>query len=122
MLKKRELQDNRLRRKRSIRKKIFGTPQRPRLSVFRSNKHIYAQVIDDLNGHTLTSASTVDTEVRDELADLEKLEQAERVGQLVAERAKEKGIDKVVFDRNGFIYHGRVAAVADGARESGLEF
>ena len=122
MLKKRELKSKRQRRKRSIRKKIFGTPNRPRLSVYRSNKHIYAQVIDDLNGHTLASASTVDKDARDEVADLEKEEQARQIGKILAERAKEQGIEQVVFDRNGFIYHGRVAAVADGAREGGLEF
>jgi large subunit ribosomal protein L18 len=122
MLKKSKLKDKRYRRKRSIRKKIFGTPERPRLTVYRSNQHIYAQLIDDIAGHTLASASTVDSEARDDLADLEKVEQAEAVGKLVAERAQEKGIDKVVFDRNGFIYHGRIAAVADGAREAGLKF
>jgi large subunit ribosomal protein L18 len=122
MLKKRELKSKRQRRKRSIRKKILGTPNRPRLSVYRSNKHIYAQVIDDINGHTVASASTVDKEMRDDVADLEKEEQARQIGKRLAERVKEKGIEKVVFDRNGFIYHGRVAAVADGAREGGLEF
>lgn len=122
MLKKRQLKSTRLRRKRSIRKKILGTPTRPRLSVYRSNKHIYAQVIDDLNGHTLVSASSVDQDARDEVAGLEKKEQARQVGKLVAQRAQEQGIAQVVFDRNGFIYHGRVAAVADGAREGGLEF
>jgi large subunit ribosomal protein L18 len=122
MLKKSKLKNKRFRRKRSIRKKIFGTPERPRLSVYRSNQHIYAQLIDDIAGHTLASASTVDSEARDELADLEKVEQAEAVGKLIAERAQEKGVEKVVFDRNGFIYHGRIAAVADGAREAGLKF
>lgn len=122
MLKKRDLKSKRQRRKRSIRKKILGTPNRPRLTVYRSNKHIYAQVIDDLNGHTLASASTVDTEMRDDVAELEKEDQAREIGKRLAERVKEKGIEKVVFDRNGFIYHGRVAAVADGAREGGLEF
>lgn len=122
MLKKRQLKSKRQRRKRSIRKKILGTPTRPRLSVYRSNKHIYAQIIDDLNGHTLASASSVDSEARDEVAELEKEEQARQIGKIVAQRAQEKGIEKVVFDRNGFIYHGRVAAVADGAREGGLEF
>ncbi len=122
MLKKRQLKSTRLRRKRSIRKKILGTPTRPRLSVYRSNKHIYAQVIDDLNGETLVSASSVDKAAREELDGLEKEEQARQVGKLVAQRAQEQGIAQVVFDRNGFIYHGRVAAVADGAREGGLEF
>ncbi|MGM0555970.1 MAG: 50S ribosomal protein L18 [Myxococcota bacterium] len=122
MLKKTKLKDKRFRRKRSIRKKIFGTPERPRLTVYRSNQHIYAQLVDDIAGHTLASASTVDSEARDELADLEKVEQAEAVGKLIAERAKEQGVEKVVFDRNGFIYHGRIAAIADGAREAGLKF
>ena len=122
MLKKRQLTSNRLRRKRSIRKKIFGTPQRPRLTVYRSNKHIYAQVIDDLNGHTLVSASTVDKDARGELEELEKEEAAHKIGQLLAERAEAEGINRVVFDRTGFMYHGRVAAVATGAREGGLEF
>lgn len=122
MLKKSKLKDKRYRRKRSIRKKIFGTPERPRLTVYRSNQHIYAQLIDDIAGHTLASASTVDSEARDDLADLEKVEQAEAVGKLIAERAQDKGVEKVVFDRNGFIYHGRIAAVADGAREAGLKF
>lgn len=122
MLKKRQLKSKRFRRKRSIRKKIFGTPERPRLTVYKSNKHIYAQLIDDIAGHTLASASTVDGEVRDDLDDVEKADQAKRIGQLLATRAKDLGIEKVVFDRNGFIYHGRVAAVADGAREGGLQF
>jgi large subunit ribosomal protein L18 len=123
MLSKRERENNRLRRKRRIRKKVFGSPERPRLSVFKSNKHIYAQVIDDLDGHTLVSASTVQAEVQDELEeDLTKTEEAKKVGEIVAERAEEQGIDQVVFDRNGFIYHGRLAAVAEGARDGGLEF
>jgi large subunit ribosomal protein L18 len=122
MLKKRELKSTRQRRKRSIRKKIFGTPSQPRLSVYRSNKHIYAQVIDDLNGHTLVSASTMDKDAPDDVSDLEKEEQARTIGKMLAERAQKQGIEKVVFDRNGFIFHGRVAAVANGAREGGLEF
>lgn len=122
MLKKRQLKNKRQRRKRSIRKKIFGTPQRPRMSVYRSNKHIYVQVIDDLNGHTVASASTVDADSREGVAELDKQEQAHEIGKIVAERAKQEGIEKVVFDRNGFVFHGRVAAVAEGAREGGLEF
>ena len=122
MLKKRLLKSKRFRRKRSIRKKIFGTPERPRLTVYKSNKHIYAQLIDDIAGHTVASASSVDNEVDGELDELEKTEQAKRIGQMLATRAKDLGIEKVVFDRNGFIYHGRVAAVADGAREGGLQF
>jgi len=122
MLSKRQRENNRLRRKRRIRKKIIGTPRRPRLSVYKSNRHTYAQVIDDYAGHTIVSASTVDSEVRDELdEEMTKTEQARKVGEAVAERAEEEGIDTVVFDRNGFIYHGRLAAVADGARDGGLE-
>jgi len=122
MRSKRERENNRLRRKRRIRKKVFGTPQRPRLSVYKSNKQIYAQVIDDFAGHTLTSASSLEDAIVDGGEEMTKTEQAREVGQAVAERAKEAGIEKVVFDRNGFIYHGRVAAVAEGARENGLQF
>lgn len=122
MLKKNELKSRRHRRKRSIRKNILGTPTRPRLSVYRSNKHIYIQVIDDLNGHTLASASSVEGDTRADIGELEKQEQARQVGKILAQRVQEKGIDKVVFDRNGFIYHGRIAAVAEGAREGGLKF
>jgi len=122
MLSKRQRENNRLRRKRRIRKKIIGTPRRPRLSVYKSNRHTYAQVIDDYAGHTIVSASTVDSAVRDELdEEMTKTEQARKVGEAVAERAEDEGIDTVVFDRNGFIYHGRLAAVADGARDGGLE-
>lgn len=123
MLSKRERENNRLRRKRRIRKKVFGNAERPRLTVFKSNKHIYAQIIDDLDGHTLVSASTVQGEVREQLGEeLTKTEEAKKIGEIVAERAEQEGIDQVVFDRNGFIYHGRLAAVADGARDGGLEF
>jgi large subunit ribosomal protein L18 len=92
------------------------------MSVYRSNKNIYVQLIDDNQGVTLVSASTVDAELRDRLAELDKTEAAREVGKIAAERAKEAGFSKVVFDRNGYLYHGRVAAVADGAREAGLEF
>jgi large subunit ribosomal protein L18 len=119
MRSKKEMRNRRQRRKRGIRNKIFGTPERPRLSVYRSNEHIYVQIIDDLEGHTLTSASSLEDGVDNEQ---EKLEQAEEVGKLVAERAQENDIDKVVFDRNGFIYHGRVEAIAEGARQAGLQF
>ncbi|HEY74765.1 MAG TPA: 50S ribosomal protein L18 [Thermoflexia bacterium] len=110
------------RRRKHVRKKVFGTPERPRLNVFRSLRHIYAQVIDDTKGHTLASASTLDPEVRPQLDGLSKVEQARIVGKVVAARALEKGITKVVFDRAGYKYHGRVKALADGAREGGLEF
>ena len=112
----------RMRRKRSIRKRLSGTAERPRLSVFRSNKHIYAQVIDDVTGVTLAAASTQSEAVRGEASGKKKSEVAALVGQTIAARCKEKSIESVVFDRNGFIYHGRVKAVADGAREGGLIF
>ena len=102
-----------------VRSKISGTPERPRLCVFRSNANIYAQVIDDVNGVTLASASTLDKEFEGAAGNCEA---AKKVGAMVAQRAKEKGISVVVFDRGGGIYHGRVAALAEGAREGGLEF
>jgi large subunit ribosomal protein L18 len=106
----------------SIRNKIVGTPERPRLNVFKSSKHIYAQVIDDVAGKTLASASTLDKELAAQVAELTKTEAAKLVGKTVGERAKSKGINAVVFDRGGYLYHGRVKLLADGARESGLEF
>ena len=108
--------------KRRIRSKIKGNSQRPRLSVFRSNRYFYAQVIDDSAGRTLASASSVDKELRDRVKGLKKSEQAKLVGQAVAERARSKGVQAVVFDRGGYKYIGRVKALADGARESGLKF
>jgi len=112
----------RKRRHERIRRHIHGTSERPRLNVFRSLEHIYAQVIDDDMGSTLVAASTVDPEVRKQLDGLNKSQQAARVGQMVAQRALDKGLKKVVFDRGGYPYHGRVKALADGAREGGLEF
>lgn len=112
----------RLKRKRSIRKKIRGSQERPRLCVFRSTKHIYAQVIDDIAGRTLAAASTVENAVIGGQKLENKRAAATIVGKVVAQRALEKGISKVVFDRNGFLYHGRVKAVSDGAREAGLDF
>jgi len=109
----------RLKRHIRVRGKISGTPERPRLNVFRSNANIYAQIIDDVNGVTLASASTLDKEFEGATGNCEA---AKKVGMLVAERAKEKGISVVVFDRGGYVYHGRVAALAEGAREGGLEF
>lgn len=100
-----------------LRKKVVGTPERPRLAVYRSLKHIYAQVVDDTKGHTLVAASSVES-----IAESGNREGAKLVGAKLAERAKEKGIAAVVFDRGGFKYHGRVAALAEGAREGGLEF
>jgi large subunit ribosomal protein L18 len=110
------------RRHERIRKRIHGTSERPRLNVFRSLQHIYAQVIDDDLGHTLVAASTLDPELRGKLDGLTKSQEAARVGKLVAERALATGLKLVVFDRGGYPYHGRVKALADGAREAGLEF
>lgn len=112
----------RLRRHRRVRTHVVGTPERPRLNVFRSLRHIYAQVIDDSQGHTLVSASSVDPEVEAQLRGLTKTEQAGVVGKILAERALGQGIGAVVFDRGGYAYHGRVKALADAAREGGLEF
>ena len=113
---------SRIKRKKRIRKKVFGTPERPRLCVFRSSRHIYAQVIDDTRSHTLVAASTVE-KVGKKSAETEgKTNSAHQIGKLIAQRAIDQGIKKVVFDRNGFLYHGRVKAVSDGAREGGLEF
>lgn len=112
----------RQKRKIRIRKKIFGTEARPRLSVFRSAKHIYAQLVVDSNGSTILAASTVSPEIRNEVANLKKSEAARKVGEWIGRKAAEKNIRKVVFDRNGFLYHGRIKALAEGARESGLEF
>lgn len=105
-----------------VRKKAFGTPERPRLSVYRSLKHMYAQIIDDVQGHTLVSASTLDRELKGRLTQTGNIDSAREVGRLLAERAKQAGIEKVVFDRGGNLYHGRVAALAEGAREGGLDF
>jgi large subunit ribosomal protein L18 len=115
-------QELRQRRHLRVRKKVSGTGERPRLAVFRSEHHIYAQVIDDTQGRTLAAASTLDPNLRKELKYGGNVEAAKAVGKLVGERAKEKGVQKVVFDRGGFAYHGRVAGLADGAREAGLEF
>ncbi|MCK4389616.1 MAG: 50S ribosomal protein L18 [Desulfobacterales bacterium] len=111
-----------LRRKRRVRKKISGTQDRPRLNVFRSTRHIYAQIVVDTSGHTVASASTLDKETRGHGRFENKVEAAYFVGKLVARRAIDKEISKVVFDRNGFSYHGRVQAIAKGAREGGLDF
>jgi large subunit ribosomal protein L18 len=112
----------RLKRKKRIRKNLVGTQERPRLSVFRSSKHIYAQVIDDTHGNTLAAASSMDKLVNDQPELENKVAVAGFVGKLLGERAVKKGISKVVFDRNGFLYHGRVKAVSNGAREAGLDF
>ena len=109
----------RLKRHVRVRGKISGTPERPRLNVFRSNANIYAQIIDDVNGVTLVSANTLEKELEGSTGNCEG---AKKVGQVLAERAKAKGIEEVVFDRGGYVYHGRVAALAEGAREGGLKF
>lgn len=112
----------RKRRQTAVRKRIKGSPERPRLSVFRSTRHIYAQVIDDTTGSTLASLSTLNAELKGEVAGKKKREQAKGLGAAIAKLCQEKEIDKVVFDRNGFSFHGRIQAVADGAREAGLVF
>jgi large subunit ribosomal protein L18 len=110
------------RRKLRIRRKISGTPERPRMSVFRSAKHIYAQVVDDTAGETLAHASTLSRDVRGDLSESNKLDAAKKVGKTIARLLLAKGIDKVVFDRSGYLYHGRVRALADAAREAGIKF
>jgi large subunit ribosomal protein L18 len=115
-------QQARLKRQKRIRKKVLGTPQRPRLSVFRSARHIYAQVIDDAQGLTLTAASTLDSQVKNAPKFENKIAAAKFVGKLIGQRALDKGIKQVVFDRNGFLYHGRIKSVSEGAREAGLVF
>lgn len=110
------------RRKARVRKKVLGTQSRPRLNVFRSNGHIYAQIIDDSSAKTVIAASTLSKEIAKVAMKLKKTEAAKKVGELVAKKAIEKGIEKVVFDRSGYIYHGRVKALADGARGAGLKF
>ena len=110
------------RRKWGIRKTLVGSPERPRLSVFRSDKHIYAQVIDDLGGKTLAAAATTSADVRGDLKNGGNIEAAKRVGRAIAQRAKSAGITQVAFDRGGRMYHGRVKALADAAREGGLKF
>ncbi len=119
---RKQVQTRRLRRQRHVRKRLFGTVERPRLAVFRSSKHIYAQVINDDTGATLASASTLDADVRKEQAYGGNKSAATVVGRLVAERAKQAGIDKICFDRRSYKYHGRVQALADAAREAGLQF
>jgi large subunit ribosomal protein L18 len=117
----------RRRRQERVRKKVRGTPTRPRLSVFKSAKHIYGQLIDDIHGHTLAAASSVSLPFRERVQNVEKasggnVSGAKIVGEMIAEQARALGITQIVFDRNGFLYHGRVKALADGAREAGLEF
>ena len=122
MFNKRDRNEVRVIRHARVRKKISGTPEMPRLSVYRSNKHIQAQIIDDTQGITLAAASTMDPALKGQLDDVDKKGAAKLVGKLVAERALQAGVKSVVFDRGGYIYTGRVAEVAEGAREAGLEF
>jgi large subunit ribosomal protein L18 len=122
MSKKRDRQSARRRRHLRVRKKMVVTKDRPRLCVFRSLKHIYAQVIDDAEGLTLAAASTLDKEIRDQAAGLKRTEQARLVGETLARRAKAQGTKNVVFDRGGYKYHGRVRSLAEGARAGGIEF
>ena len=112
----------RIKRKKRIRKKMIGSADRPRLFVFRSAKHIYAQVIDDSIGQTLAAASSTEKAVREKSKSKNKVADANAVGQMIGQRTIEKGVKQVVFDRNGFLYHGRIKAVSDGAREAGLKF
>ncbi len=112
----------RLKRKKRIRKKLVGTGNQPRLCVFRSAKHIYAQVVDDSLGQTLAAASSIEKAVRENSESKNKVIAANTVGKIIGQRALQKGIKKIVFDRNGFLYHGRIKAVSDGAREVGLQF
>ena len=122
MIKKTDKKAMRLHRHVRVRGKISGTPNRPRLNVFRSNANIYAQIIDDVNGVTLASASTIDKELKADIKYGGNKEAAKKVGAMIAERAKAKGITEVVFDRGGYVYHGRVKELAEGAREGGLQF
>lgn len=116
------IDEARLKRKKRIRKKVNGDGERPRMSIFRSAKHIYAQVVDDTSGNTLVHVSTLTKDLKAGSAEATKSDAAKLVGKAIAEACKAKGITKVAFDRNGFIYHGRVKALADAAREAGLDF
>lgn len=117
-----KLSDVRLRIQKRIRIKIKGSPERPRLSVYKSNKHIYAEIIDDTQDKVITGASSLSPEIRNKFTNITKTEWAKKVGELIAKRAIEKGINKVVFDRNGFKYTGRIAALANAARGRNLQF
>lgn len=122
MFKKVDKKANRIARHKRIRKHVSGTPERPRMNVFRSTNNIYVQFIDDVNRVTLAAASTLDKEIKEAVSHTGNVEAAKKVGELAAKRALDKGIKAVVFDRGGYIYHGRIQAVAEGAREAGLEF
>lgn len=122
MIKKPNSNTNRRKRHLRVRNKVTGTAQRPRLNVYRSTKNIYAQIIDDINGKTLAAASSLDQQIKDQVNYGGNKEAAKLVGTLIAQRALEKSIEEVVFDRGGYIYHGRVRELAEGAREAGLKF
>ena len=122
MIKKQSRSEVRAKKHMKVRKRLSGTAERPRLAVFRSNSHMYAQIIDDSVGNTLVAASTLEKAAREELEHTNDVAAASYVGTLIAKRALEKGIEEVVFDRGGFIYQGKIAALADAAREAGLEF
>ena len=122
MVKKESRKDVRAKKHKRIRNRFSGTAARPRLAVFRSNNHMYAQIIDDTVGNTLVSASTLEKEIKDKLTKTNNVEAAAYLGTVIGKRAVEKGITTVVFDRGGFIYQGKIAALADAAREAGLEF
>lgn len=122
MIRKESRSKNRAKKHLKIRRNLYGTSQRPRLAVFRSDKHIYAQIIDDLQGTTLVSASTLEKDVTKQLEKTNNVEAAKVVGELIARRALDKGVSEVVFDRGGYVYHGKVKALADAAREAGLQF
>ena len=122
MFKKVDKNANRIARQKRVRKTVKGTPERPRLNVYRSTNNIYVQIVDDINRITLVSASTIDKELKGTLSSTSNKDAAKKVGELAAKRALEKGIDTVVFDRGGYIYHGRIQELAEAAREAGLKF
>lgn len=122
MIKKQSRSEVRAKKHLKVRKRISGTPERPRMAVLRSNNHMYVQVIDDVAGHTLVSASTLQGEVKEGLEKTNNIDAAAKLGSVIAKRAIDKGIKTVVFDRGGYIYHGKVKALAEAAREAGLEF
>lgn len=122
MLKANDKNKNRVERHKRVRKKISGIPEKPRLNVYKSNTNIYAQIIDDTEGKTLVQASSIDKELKETLKNGGNMEAAKAVGSLIGKRAKEKGIEKVVFDRSGYLYHGKIKELGDAAREAGLEF
>ena len=122
MLKANDKNKNRVERHKRVRKKISGTPEKPRLNVYKSNTNIYAQIIDDTEGKTLVQASSIDKELKETLKNGGNMEAAKAVGSLIGKRAKEKGIEKVVFDRSGYLYHGKIKELGNAARETGLEF